>query len=214
MALLTLSDSLFGDNLAFRDAFDSFDHITRSVQDLTRYADRIAQALAQPDNQSLDTRPAAAEEVSRKRKATPMPSADGLRQALRPRITWTNTSDRFVLTATTPGLRKDELNVEVLDVSGQAYLEVSGQTAARRSSTAADEANSGSDKAAACGSDKADKGSLQELPATYRAFKERVLLPEGVDREAMLARYEDGLLVVTMPRAKAESVRRQSIAIS
>ena len=61
---------------------------------------------------------------------------------------------------------------------------------------------------------KTDVGKQQSLRATYCAFKERVRLPRGIDREAMLAKYEDGLLVVTMPRVKTGSARRQAIAIS
>ena len=41
-----------------------------------------------------------------------------------------------------------------------------------------------------------------------------VRLPKGVDREAMRATYEDGLLVVSIPRVKTDNVKRQKIAIS
>ena len=52
-----------------------------------------------------------------------------------------------------------------------------------------------------------------ELRPTYGAFSERVLLPAGMDREAMRATYEDGLLVVTMPRKRADEMKRQKINI-
>ena len=52
------------------------------------------------------------------------------------------------------------------------------------------------------------------MQARYGSFCERVRLPRGVDREAMRAEYEDGLLVVTMPRAKPEGEKRRKIAIS
>ena len=120
-------------------------------------------------------------------------------------------STTLVLTAETPGLSKDELNVEVLDEPGHAVLEVSGQTAVK---PAAAEASQSNDISNAVDANKTDVGKPQSLRATYRAFKERVRLPRGIDREAMRAKYEDGLLVVTIPRVKTDSARRQAIAIS
>ena len=93
---------------------------------------------------------------------------------------------------------------------------MSGQTASEQSPGDAAPADGGDDKAADGASDnKTNGGKQQELRATYRAFRERVRLPQGMDRDAMRAKYEDGLLVVTIPRAKTENdVRRKSIAIS
>ena len=211
-------DSLISNSLALFDAVDSFDHLTRSMQDLTEYADRIAHAVAAPENLKLgsDQADLSVAAGSRKRKASQKPSPQDLRLLLRPRIDWRDASDGFILTAVTPGLRKDELKVEVVDESGQAYLEVSGQTASEQSPGDAAPADGGdNDKAADGASDnKTNGGKQQELRATYRAFRERVRLPQGMDRDAMRASYEDGLLVVTIPRAKTENVRRQSIAIS
>ena len=44
-------------------------------------------------------------------------------------------------------------------------------------------------------------------------FSEPVRLPAGVDRDAMRATYEDGLLVVTMPRKRADGVKQLKITI-
>ncbi len=49
---------------------------------------------------------------------------------------------------------------------------------------------------------------------SYRSFCEKVRLPQGVDREAMEATYEDGLLVVRMPRAKVETSKRHKITVN
>ena len=117
-------DSLISNSLALFDAVDSFDHLTRSMQDLTEYADRIAHAVAAPENLKLgsDQADLSVAAGSRKRKASQKPSPQDLRLLLRPRIDWKDASDGFILTAATPGLRKDELKVEVVDESGQAYL--------------------------------------------------------------------------------------------
>ena len=200
----------FRDSLVF-DSFghlDSFHHLARSMRQLTNYADQIlgladvdAEQRAISGNTSAD---------SRKRKAAEAPTAH-LHLPLHPRITWREDASGFLLTAETPGLRKDELKVEVLDASDHAVLEVSGETAAR---PAAIDAAKASDADATADAGKADTGKPHEVRATYRAFKERVRLPQGVDREAMRAKYEDGLLVVTMPRLQAEGVKRRAIAIS
>ena len=192
------------------DAYDNFDTLTRSMQDLTSYADLIARALA-----ADSARPSAADKTRKKSSPDtasndpkpPPAAAQALRLLLRPRIDWRETADGFVLTAATPGLRKDELQVDVLDATDGAYIEIAGKTADAHDS----QGNQATD------ADKAgDAGDAQtplQLRAMYRGFSERVRLPAGVDRDAMRATYEDGLLVVTMPRKRADEVKRQKITI-
>jgi HSP20 family molecular chaperone IbpA len=43
----------------------------------------------------------------------------------------------------------------------------------------------------------------------YRRFSEKFQVRPGVDRGAMRATYEGGLLVVRIPRAKADMKRRK-----
>ena len=193
-----------------RDAYDNFDTLTRSMQDLTSYADLIARALAADSathhSANKTRKPSAADANSNDAKAPPA-TAQALGLLLRPRIDWRETADGFVLTAATPGLRKDELQVDVLDATDGAYIEIAGKTADAHDS----QGNQATD------ADKAgDAGDAQtplQLRAMYRGFSERVRLPAGVDRDAMRATYEDGLLVVTMPRKKADEMKRQKITI-
>ena len=193
-----------------RDAYDKSDTLTRSMQDLTSYADLIARALAADSanhNYANKTRkPSAADANSKDAKAPPA-TAQALGLLLRPRIDWRETADGFVLTAATPGLRKDELQVDVLDATDGSYIEIAGKTAdaCDSHSSRANEA----DKAA----DAANAARPPQLRPMNRGFSERVRLPAGVDRDAMRATYEDGLLVVTMPRMRADGVKRQKIAI-
>ena len=192
------------------DAYDNFDTLTRSMQDLTSYADLIARALA-----ADSARPSAADKTRKKSSPDtasndpkpPPAAAQALRLLLRPRIDWRETADGFVLTAATPGLRKDELQVDVLDATDGAYIEIAGKSAEARDSHSTQATDA--DKAA----DAADAQKPLPLRAMYRGFSERVRLPAGVDRDAMRATYEDGLLVVTMPRKRADEVKRQKITI-
>ena len=194
-----------------RDAYDNFDTLTRSMQDLTSYADLIARALAAdaahnraadktrkkscPDPASIDAKP-------------PPAAAQALRLLLRPRIDWRETADGFVLTAATPGLRKDELQVDVLDATDGAYIEIAGKTADAHDSQGNQATDA--DKASNAG----DAQTPLQLRAMYRGFSERVRLPAGVDRDAMRATYEDGLLLVTIPMNKAGEAKRQKITIA
>ena len=184
------------------DAYDNFDTLTRSMRDLTTYADFISRALAADQAQQSDGKTSDTKTNGSRDPKTPRARALGL--SLRPRIDWRETADGFVLTAATPGLRKDQLRVELLDAADQCYIEVAGGTAGKPDSNSEDGAQADKPKEAA---------KPPELRPTYGAFSERVLLPAGMDREAMRATYEDGLLVVSVPRKKADDVKRQKLAI-
>ena len=178
--------------------YDNFDTLTRSMRDLTSYADHISRALADPKYQQEYNKAALA---ASKQQAQESPSSRPLDLLLRPTIHWNETTDGFVLTAATPGLRKDELKVELVEASGVWYIEVAGQTAAS-SETPKDESQDTSNP------------PHPKVLRSYRSFCEKVRLPQGVDRESMRAAYEDGLLVVTMPRAKVQTSKRHKITIN
>ena len=181
---------------------DNFDTLTRSMRELTRYADHIARALAEPGSHSSNKPSMIKSSDGNKQLRNTTTETRALHLPLRPRIDWKETSDGFLLTGVTPGLRKDELTVEVLDASDGSFVEVSGQSASAEPS---------SDKNQVIGN---EVSKPLELHATYHSFRERVRLPEGVDREGMRAKYEDGLLVVTLPRKKMDTVKRQKIEIN
>ena len=203
--MLTLRDSLIFDSFG---PHDSFHQLARSMRQLSDYADHILGLADAADAEVGQHTSSDASTNGRKRKPAKDASAH-LRLPLRPRIDWREDANGFVLTAETPGLRKDELKVELVDASDHCVLEVSGQTAVKPAATDAAKAT---DADANVG--PTDAGKPQELRATYRAFKERVRLPQGVDREAMRAKYEDGLLVVTIPRVKTDGVKRRAIALN
>ena len=189
--------------LASSCPFDNFDTLTRSMRDLTTYADHIVRALEADKPQEIGNG-----QLSNRKHATPQPDAALL--SLRPTIHCRETPDGFVLGAATPGLRKDELKVEMLDAAGGTYLEVSGETAVKADASSSKD---GKEQEADSANSK-DAVKTLGLRAMYRGFSERVRLPPDVDRNAMRATYEDGLLVVTIPRTKADDAKRQRIAIA
>ena len=101
--------------------------------------------------------------------------------------------------------------VDVLDAAGESYIEVSGQTAVKPDPSSS--GKDGKDQEADTANSKETVKTV-ELRAMYHGFSERVRLPPDVDRNAMRATYEDGLLVVTVPRKKADHGKRQQIAIA
>ena len=190
---------------------DNYNSLTRSMRDMTANADLIARVLAadtdRQDRVGSKSKPAS--DASKGKDASPRSEpASALRLCLRPTIDWRHTADGFVLSAATPGLRKDELKVELLDDRGESYIEVSGQTLDKQDPHSSKDGEEPQAEAAN------SKETRLELRATYGGFSERVRLPRGVDREAMRATYEDGLLVVTVPRKKADHGKRQQIAIA
>lgn len=186
--------------------YDNYDTLTRSMRELTRYADHIARALADKKEVSAASKQTPTD--SKLAAASQSPSTHLLDLLLHPSIDWKETADGFVLTAATPGLRKEELKVELLEASDAWYIEVACQTAAALSHQPKDDSNNSQ------APQPNNKSEPLEPRLRYASFSEKVRLPRGVDREAMRATYDNGLLVVTIPRAKAEGVKRQKIAIS
>ena len=199
-------------SLASSCPLDNFDSLRRSMRDLTTYADLIARALAADTDQQTRRKSKAAGDGATGRQDANARSApaDALHLCLRPSIDWRQNAEGFVLSAATPGLRKDELKVEVLDDRGESYLEISGQSVDKLDPHTNNDAGQSLRQADAAN----PKDTTLELRATYRSFSERVRLPRGVDREAMRATYEDGLLLVTIPMRKADAAKRQKIAIA
>ena len=188
---------------------DNYHSLTRSMRDMTAYADLIARVLAADTDQQDRSKSKPPSDASKPNDANPpSASASPLRLCLRQSIDWRQSADGFVLSAATPGLRKHELKVELLNDRGESYLEVSGQTLDKQDPQSS---NDGAEPQAEAAQ---SKETTLELRATYGGFRERVRLPRGVDREAMRATYEDGLLLVTIPMRKAGEAKRQKIAIA
>jgi HSP20 family molecular chaperone IbpA len=94
--------------------------------------------------------------------------------------------------------------VGLVEASGAWHLEGAGQTAAAQRPSSHEENTL---------EDQRPKLPLSLRP-TDPSFSDKVRLPQGVDREGTRATYEDGLPVVSLPRAEAYSAKRVVIAIS
>ena len=125
---------------------------------------------------------------------------------LRPRFDVEDRNDAFMLTAATPGLRKEDLSVDVVDGhDGAAYLIISGHTSSSSHASASPGSTSGSeDPSPSSTSDSPSAEMPKTLPltlkASYSKFERRIKLPSTVDRDRVKASYDNGLLAVSIPK--------------
>ena len=183
------------------DPYDDILHLSNSMRHLTKFADRITQTLAEPSSESSDRKNVDASSSKHGRLAL---HGDNFELQLRPRIDWQETRDGFMLTAATPGLSKEDLAIDVVEADGAHHLEISGQTSSSSGGPASNSTEVSS----------AEASKPLALRTSYRSFSHRVRLPAGVDRESLKAKYENGLLVVTMHKTSKEAPQRQRIAIA
>jgi HSP20 family protein len=98
------------------------------------------------------------------------------------------TDDHFVLRADLPGLSEEDIQIEVED----DVLTVSGER-------------------------KADHEEHQEgfyrVERAFGLFRRSLTLPEGVDAEAVQARFDKGVLEVRIPKPEERKPRRVSIRV-
>ena len=182
------------------DPYDNFNLLTKSMRQLTRFADRIASTIAEPAPEAKDRKSDNTSVHTKLGRLTLQGNNCELK--LHPRVDWQETHDGFVLTAATPGLRKEELGIEIVESSGAHYLEISGQTST----------STGSEPPAAETSQEVGKPMV--LRTSYQSFNHKVRIPPTVDRDSLKAKYENGLLVVTMQHAKKADIPRQKITIA
>jgi HSP20 family protein len=97
--------------------------------------------------------------------------------------------EAFILSALVPGIKSDELNIQVLD----DVVRIEGEYKRSSPEDKADE----------------DKYLVRELPAG--SFTRTLRLPASIDAEHVEANIIDGVLTLTLP--KAESARPKQIKI-
>jgi HSP20 family molecular chaperone IbpA len=177
------------------DAMDGLNDLRDSMRDVLEFADRLAmpafEASERKNHQGIT-------EVKKNGGS----SHHELR--LRPRFDIQESKEGFMLMATMPGLRKEDLSIEIINSPEGQLLEISGgspNTSSRDPSPSRDAANT-------------QQPSAPKLRTAYAKFERRIRLPPNVDTSTLQAKYEDGLLVVTMsPLAKKDTTQRQKIAI-
>lgn len=119
-----------------------------------------------------------------------MQQSELLRSSWIPRLDLKEEEDQVVVCADLPGVRKEDVQVELND----GILRISGE---RREEH------------------KAGEGRLQPdewiSERTYGAFYRAVRLPEGADSDRIRARMNDGVLEVSVPRTPRNHSRRVDI---
>jgi HSP20 family protein len=94
--------------------------------------------------------------------------------------------DHFVLRADLPGLTQDDIRIEFEDRT----LTVSGERKAEH---------------------EAKNDGYVRVERAFGSFSRSLTLPQGVDPEAVTARFENGVLEVTIPKPEARKPRRIEI---
>ncbi|EKX49530.1 hypothetical protein GUITHDRAFT_104494 [Guillardia theta CCMP2712] len=102
---------------------------------------------------------------------------------LRPHFDIQSTSDRLLVTAATPGLAKDDIAVEVLEATGDVppTLVISGRSSSKQTSE-----------------------EPARVQASYAAFEKRVSLPPHTKPDMVEAKYDNGVLRVSVKRPEEE----------
>jgi HSP20 family protein len=114
---------------------------------------------------------------------------DAERGAWSPQVELFRRDDRLVVRADVPGMKKEDLHVDVED----GVLTLRGE---RRHEN----------------EERREDGYFHS-ERTYGQFYRAIPLPEGVDTEQCEARYEDGVLEVTLPAPKEEERKARRIQI-
>jgi len=199
----SLMSGFFGSPTLFRDSdLMGFAHpmmaprsVLRSMQQMERVADGILSHMLE-DNCNTAT-------CAQKKNGTETEESglSALRSLhMRPRFDLQETSEGVMLTAFTPGLRKEELNVEVVETDNVPVLIIAGES----NSTVAK-------------SDDQSEGTVAGMAipfqAKYAKFERRIRIPHNVDRESVKADYQDGMLTVTMSRKALPAPQKQRVLI-
>ncbi len=95
--------------------------------------------------------------------------------------------DAFVATADLPGLKKGDIDISIED----NVLTVSGERKFEQSE---------------------EEGTFRRVERSYGTFRRSFTLPRGVDSAKVEARFEDGVLTLTLP--KSEMAKSRKITVS
>ena len=141
------------------------------------------------------------------------------KRILQPRFEVHSMKSGFILTAATPGLRRDEMSIEVVDDSGGHALNIRCKQCHNTTS----ETGSGIFPYALGGWQNCwsrDFPVTTVLPLRpprrdhkYLDFKHRIPIPNCYNMSSLLARYEDGLLVVSTTPLAEKDIGRLETAV-
>ena len=100
----------------------------------------------------------------------------------------TEEDDRYVLRADLPGVREDEVHVELED----NVLTISGERKSEHEER---------------------KEGLYRLERASGSFSRSLTLPEGIDPDSIQARFDKGVLEVRVPKPEQRKPRRVAISV-
>jgi len=114
--------------------------------------------------------------------------------SLRPTFALRETNDGYVMNCFTPGLKKEDLYIELIGASQDRVpmLVIRGETKVREAMNP-----EGADTVT---DPNVKKQTSSFLRARYRKFEKEMSLPMDVDQDKMEAVYEDGMLTINLPR--------------
>jgi HSP20 family protein len=106
-----------------------------------------------------------------------------------PAVNLSEEKDKFVIELSAPGFEKDNFKLEV----NEKALTISGMHKSEKES--------------------AEKNFTRK-EFSYGSFQRKFILPEGVNEEAINAKYENGILNISLPKKQEETKSKIEIKIS
>lgn len=106
-----------------------------------------------------------------------------------PAVELSEDKNNFVVTAELPGLKKEDIDVNLLE----GTLTISGERKQERN---------------------VDEGNVHRSERYFGRFQRSITLPSEVAADAVKADYKDGLLVVTLPKSEAAKPKKIGVNIS
>ena len=150
-----------------------FDFMNRMTDEMDRWFDRVSRDVGFPRRSWMS------------RSAFGSPAGQGIWS---PRIEAFQKGDKFIVRAELPGLKKDQVNVELTDDA----LTIRGE---RREEH------------------EEEREGYYHSEREYGEFHRTIPLPEGVIGESAQANFRDGVLEVTMQAAPSEANRGRKLEI-
>jgi len=140
------------------------------------------------------------------------------RRIAEPTFDWEAAEGGVTLHAATPGLKKEDLSIRIVDEGAHRYLVVSGGTKDPADANASP-ADTGSPKTDQPATDAAAPPAPKQAPADaprifYTAFEHRMRLPAGVTSDCLSAKYEDGMLSLHVALPQPKPPQSEAITIA